>query len=274
MLHVLTVHWKDDRWVDIQLAYLRLHVPEPFRVYAFLNDLPQDHSSKFFYSSTESIRSHAVKLNLLADVAMRHASGPDDWLVFIDGDAFPIGDIAAFGTEKLRQFPLIAIQRTENHGDVQPHPSFCLTTVGFWREIAGDWRAGYEWSDADGTRVTDVGGNLLGILGQRGIDWYAMHRSNARSLHPLWFGLYEDLVYHHGAGFRDPVSRIDASLPTWIAAVTPRAVRRRLQGLRLRAGALRDAIVRRNRGLHENVFDSIRHDPHFYRQFQRRSHEP
>ena len=138
MLHIATVHWKDDRWVDIQLKYLRLHISREFKVYAFLNHLPQTHRSKYFYSSTEPIHSHAVKLNVLADIAAFNATSPDDWLMFIDGDAFPVGDVVSFACTMFnKSYPLIAIQRRENNGDVQPHPSFCLTTVGFCLHTTG-----------------------------------------------------------------------------------------------------------------------------------------
>ena len=205
MLHIVTVHWKDDRWVDIQLKYLYEHIKIPFRVYAFLNLLPRDHRSKYFYASTEDIRqsypseSHATKLNLLADIARSHSTNQDDWLMFIDGDAFPIGDIISFARSKLKDYPLLAIQRIENGGDIQPHPSFCLTTINFWDEIEGDWKPGYEWRNFAGEMVTDPGGNLLSVLDKNNINWCPLIRSNKRNLHPLWFGIYEDLIYHHGA---------------------------------------------------------------------------
>ena len=89
MIHILTVHWQEDAWVDIQLAYLHRFIRKPFKVYAFLNNLPRDHREKYFYSSTEPIKEHAVKLNILTDIASFNMEGADDLLIFIDGDAFP-----------------------------------------------------------------------------------------------------------------------------------------------------------------------------------------
>jgi hypothetical protein len=129
--------------------------------------------------------------------------------MFIDGDAFPIGDVATFARAALADFPLLAVQRLENLGDVQPHPCFCVTTVGFWKQLGGDWKRGYEWRNALGELTTDVGGNLLGQLERAGIRWLPLHRSNRVNLHPIWFGVYQDLVYHHGAAFRGPWSRLD-----------------------------------------------------------------
>ncbi|MGO8752586.1 MAG: hypothetical protein ACLQNE_42140 [Thermoguttaceae bacterium] len=270
MIHVVTVHWADDRWVDVQLSYLQRHIGEPFKVYAFLNHLRGDHRRKFFYSSTEDIRAHAVKLNLLGDMAVLHSTNPADWLVFIDCDAFPIADVVAYGREKLKQYPLAAVQRRENLGDVQPHPAFCLTTVGFWKEIAGDWKQGFAWENDAGRSITDVGGNLLGILRKRGIDWFPMLRSNKRNLHPLWYGIYDDLVYHHGAGSRmaAPHARIDF----YLNRIGEKTLYRKVVcSLPCGIGHLLDPIRRvnrRNQVVSERVFASIVQDPFFYQYFQ------
>jgi len=270
MLHIVTVHWQDDRWVDIQLKYLNRNINTRFKVYAFLNSIPGHHRAKFFYSSTEEIPSHAVKLNLLADMAAFDSAGPDDWLMFIDGDAFPIGDICAFGAEKLAEYPLLAIQRKENRGDIQPHPSFCLTTIGFWREIQGDWKSGRGWRDIRGNLVSDVGGSLLDNLRDRGVRWFPMRRSNKRNLHPLWFGIYEDLVYHHGSGFRGPISRLDcggsAVLPLLcrLHGMMARILPRRASDLLNPLGK----IIRRNSIMSTEVYRAILADDGFYRYFQ------
>lgn len=270
MIHIATVHWQDDRWVDIQLKYLKSHLHQPFQVYAFLNGLTRDHRSKFFYSSTEAIPQHSIKLNILADLAAANSTADDDLLIFIDGDAFPIGDILGLWNRKSPQYPLVAIQRKENAGDMQPHPCFCMTTVGFWNHIHGDWNAGFTWENSLGQTVTDVGGNLLGALERRQIQWHPMLRSNRRDLHPLWFGLYEDLIYHHGAGFRSPTSRADLAqtgashsryynlygkLPKRIQKNIPKKLRPLYH------------IEKKNREMSEMVFAMISKDPTFYRFF-------
>src|SRR5262245_28928283 len=274
MIHILTVHWRDDRWVDIQLEFLHRHICEPFRIYAFLNSLSADHRSKFYYSSTENIESHAIKLTLLADMVALHSMDRSDLLVFLDGDAFPVGDVVPYARSKLKEYPLLAIQRRENGGDIQPDPSFCLTTVGFWKEIAGDWKKGFEWQDQSGELVTDVGGNLLRILYDNGIPWYPMLRSNRVDLHPVWFGIYDDLIYHHGAGFRRPLARIDVLHAKNEVASLPRRHRlyRRLYSAlpRQLVWCLKqpyNPFLRRteqNAALSEQVFQLITTDAHFY----------
>jgi hypothetical protein len=213
VIHVATVHWRSARWIDIQLRYLDRFLPQPYRVYAFLTDIAPGQESKFFYSSSEPIKPHAVKLNLLADLVRFSAADPSDPLIFIDGDAFPIAPLEPLIRARLGRHRLIAVQRHENLGDLQPHPSFCITTVGFWQDIGGDWKPGHQWRDVHGKLLTDVGGNLLGLLEQAGVDWYPLLRVNTRNLDPILFGLYGDselgaMVYHHGAGFRNAPERV------------------------------------------------------------------
>lgn len=276
MLHIATVHWNNDDWIDIQLSFLRRHITVPYRVYAFLNGVSPDHARKFHYSSREPIREHAVKLNLLADVIRSESEDDRDLVLFLDGDAFPIADIMPLVSEKLASHPLVAVQRLENNGDRQPHPCFCVTTVGFWKAIGGDWREGHTWPDRSGKPVTDVGGNLLGILERRQVGWHPLLRSNGTNLHPLWFGIYGGVVYHHGAGFRpDKVSRADLAELERSAKEGPVLARgaARLLDYALRKSPL--AALRgqtrvrraseRNRRLGDAFMERIRRDPEFYR---------
>jgi hypothetical protein len=202
MIHVLTVHWKIDFWVDAQLSRLRRYIREPFKTYAFVDGTKRDHSAKFDYCSPqEGILDHATKLNALAAVACESAHD-DDVLVFCDSDAFPVRDITGYIRTGLARWPLVAVQRLENAGDLQPHPCFAMTTAGLWRRIGGDWRAGPTWKNLFGETVTDVGANLLRSLRQNGLAWGKMLRSNRVNLHPLLFAIYDGVVYHHGAGSR------------------------------------------------------------------------
>ena len=217
MIHVATIHWKSGRWIDIQSRYLNRYLGGAHRVYAFLNDVPEkEYSTRFFYASRERIKSHATKLNLLCDM-VSVAADPTDLLLVVDGDAFPIAPIAPLVERCLRTHPLIAVQRYENDGERQPHPCFCLTTVGFWTHIKGDWHEGYTWLDVQGRPVTDVGGNLLRALERDGIDWYRLRRINAVDLDPLFFGIYGDeefgpIVYHHGGAFRPGMARVHSRM--------------------------------------------------------------
>ena len=210
-----------------------------------------------------SFTEHAIKLNRLADTIAAATTRADDILIFLDGDAFPVADLRPLLNEALPKHKLVAVQRLENNGDIQPHPCFCATTVGFWRELQGDWREGYCWKDQNGREVTDVGGNLLKQVTDRGINWLPLRRTNKFNLHPLFFGIYGGVVYHHGAGFRNSVSRLDlAQLKLkradrlW-AKIFPKHKRRVLEQAQREVAARNDALsgevlqkILKNRAFH------------------------
>jgi hypothetical protein len=212
VLHVATVHWRNARWLEVQRRYLARHAGDDIVVYADLEgiDLAEarhvDHVQQLATERTfeNGIVAHTEKLNALAATITRRADD-DDLLLFLDGDAFPIAPLPELSPD----VPLTAVRRDENLGDPQPHPSFCLTTVGFWKRIEGDWSMGHTWRNDAGREVTDAGGNLLAALEAADIEWRPLLRTNRRNIHPLWFGVYGDVAYHHGAAFRGGLCRRD-----------------------------------------------------------------
>ena len=216
MIYIATVHWQTDEWIDIQLTYLKRFLNEPYRVYAFLNSISTQHYSKFDYVCDEPIEDHGIKLNLLAQIICLQAN-EEDVIIFMDGDAFPIAPLAPFLKDSLSTYPLVSVVRAENLSDRHPHPSFCATTVGFWKELKGDWKLGYCWTDSTGMLVSDTGANLLQKLEENSIKWLPLYRSESLGNHPLWYGIYHSLIYHHGAGFRTPAERIGLTKsPFWL----------------------------------------------------------
>ena len=209
MIYIATIHWQTEKWIDIQLKYLRKNIKENYKVFAFLGQIDNQHQSKFFFSINELFKDHGIKLNILAEVIQMDSKNENDVIIFLDGDAFPINDLVPFIMNKLEKHPLLAINRKENLGDVIAHPAFCATTLKFWKEIQGDWKKGFEYKNQVGRIMADVGGNLYYNLVKRKINWYPLMRTNKLNYHPLFYGIYDDLIYHHGAGFRDPVSSVD-----------------------------------------------------------------
>ena len=194
---------------------------------------------------------HAEKLNALATHVIAEAD-PSDPLIFIDGDAFPVRPLVPWITDTLAAYRLAAVRRDDNLGDRQPHPCFCLTTVGLWRDIEGDWRKGGTWINAEGRELTDVGGNLLVQLREREIEWLPLLRTNSTNLHPVFFGIYGHRIYHHGAGFRDKESRLDMGLqPKLYQKVRVEREAPSLGTLRLR---LRDRPLRSLRSLRISAY--------------------
>lgn len=258
MIHVVTVHHQSDRWIEVQASYLARHIRQPYRTYASLEGIGRRWYDHFDVVVSAAGR-HAGKLNHLARVAAAEAD-PDDLLLFIDGDAFPIVDPLPTINAALEETALVAVRRDENLGDRQPHPAFCATRVSTWTELGGDWSNGATWENARGQEVSDVGGNLRWQLERAGLAWTPLLRANGRELHPVWFGLYGGIVYHHGAGFRSMISRLDHEITSHGLGDSP--VDRVRRTIRLRARAR--AASRHS----DEVFADIQADPTFYRRFQ------
>jgi hypothetical protein len=284
MIHVATVHWMDPKWIAPQNRGLSSFVEAPHRTYANLQGIDK-HFDNQFSQVTRNGGTHADKLNELARLIADQAAA-DDLLIFVDGDAFPIRPIDQWTSQLLSERPLAAVRRDENAGDVQPHPCFCVTTVGFWRDIDGDWRPG-PWTTDEGLEASDVGGRLLSILDQRSIAWRPILRSNTLDVHPLLYGIYDRHIYHHGAGFRPPIARVDeANVPVSeneeYLYLRTQARTKSLKDLRISnvGKALRlgrdsfrarklNAYIRREGRRSDEIYQAICEDPDFYLRFER-----
>jgi hypothetical protein len=267
VIHVATVHFGSDRWIDIQLAYLQRHLHEPYRTVANLEGVPTGHDHKFD-RVIDAKGDHPGKLNLIAAEITRDAA-PDDLIMFMDGDAFPIADPMPTVHKALSESALIAVKRAENGADKQPHPCFCVIRVEEWGRLHGDWSAAYCWHNEWNWYRTDVGGNLLAALERSDSPWTPILRSNRINVHPWAFSVYGDIVYHHGAGFRKPNAMGDFYV--WHPNRSRRAEAipvigwgvRKAYSARIRMYRTRSA--RRTARLSADIYRRIENDPEFFR---------
>jgi hypothetical protein len=258
VLYIASVHYGSPQWIEIQTRYLREHISVPYQTWSSLQGIDPSYSS-YFDRVVAQHGSHAGKLNHLA-MEISQEAADDDLLMFIDGDAFPIADPLPVITESLTRAPLVAVRRAENMDEPQPHPCFCVTTVGTWRRLPGDWTAGPTWPGARGEPTTDVGGNLLRRLELTDTPWVQLLRTNRANLDPLYFGVYADAIYHHGAGFRagelSPVHRAQAPPPLTPARVPLGAAATRLTNgarWRLWERATKQRQVRQSKAIYERI---------------------
>jgi hypothetical protein len=200
MLHVATVHFRSPRWIEIQTAHLRRHLSVPFQTWTSLEGIDPAYASHFDHV-IDQLGPHAGKLNHLA-LEISEDAADEDLIMFLDGDAFPIADPMPVVDAALAEAPLVAVRRAENLDEPQPHPCFCVTSVGTWRSLPGDWSAGPTWPGPRGRLRTDVGGALWRTLQLRRTPWKELLRSNQHELDPVFFAVYGGIVYHHGSGFR------------------------------------------------------------------------
>lgn len=233
MIYVCTVHHRQPRWVGPQLDALARHMSEPYRVHAVVDGVD---GSRFDRAIAVEDHRHAPRLNLLA-ADLLEVAADDDWLMFLDSDAFPIADPIPVVRDAFEAGAvMVAARRNDGIGTPWPHPLFCVTTVGWWREH-GDWRPGPKYLCGNGERWSDAGARLLEELEHTRERWVDLTRTNPQRLHPLFFGIYGDLIYHHGAGSRRPISKADVAAG---GDMTARAEANRATGDRLYRALVRD----------------------------------
>jgi hypothetical protein len=205
-MFVCSVHVDTEpRWLDIQTRYVRANIPRA-RIIAAVDGSQLAHAKAILDYAAVLPGQHAEKLDTLASVVIEELSkSDDDILIFLDGDAFPIRPIDKFVLDVLSEWPLAAVCRRELPGEDFPHPSWCFTKVELWRQLPGTWSL----SSFDNDRRNDMGAELRDLLEANGTPWHELHRSNLFDIHPVLFGIYASKVYHHGAGFRAPITSID-----------------------------------------------------------------
>jgi hypothetical protein len=236
VLHIATVHFKSARWIPIQIRELRRNINVPFEMWTSLEGV--DPSLGIHFDHVVDQRGpHDPKLNDLARRIVLEAD-PEDLLMFLDGDAFPLVDPLPLIERGLNEAPLLAVRRAENGDELHPHPCFCVTHIATWRRLSGSWSGG--------------GTMLRQQLELNRVGWTQVLRCNRRNLHPLFFGVYGNTVYHHGAGFRKPLSRVDLEEA---GALQPSLE----SGLSLHSSVRQrmDEIARRNAKQSEEVLERI-----------------
>lgn len=191
-----------------------------------------------------------IQSRILAE-AVAEVAEPDDLLVFVHGDTIPIRPWDQRVIKLVDRHRLAGVRRDEHVGEPIPHPCFTATTVGFWHEVGGNWWPGEPWTTSTGMSRDDLGSVLLKKLDDRSVDWYPLLRTNSHGMHPLWFGVYGGLIYHHGASFRRRLTWIDADNCRW-----PRRTPMRWVAMR--------RVRKRSEENGRRVFEQLRRDPDFY----------
>ena len=254
MINIATVHHDTAKFMGIQNYYLRGNTGENFRVFCGASNVQATVPYYKIFDFSNFSDQHWARLDYLAG-AICEESSDDDLLIFMDSDAFPITGWEKEIRQFLNNFAIAAIVRKENPEKLlsvedcnYPHPCFFATTVGFWKKNKLSW--GLDPS----TGAQSAGVLLHRKLKELGIKWKPLLRSNAINIHPLYFGIYGNLIYHHGAGNREVYDSIDI----W---------NRPLLGNKVDLDLRYPAIPQFNNKLSNLVFEEIATDPNFIRVF-------
>lgn len=216
MIHIIVIHFKTSKWIDIQLKQIEKHFTN-YKIWTYCDEFDiSQHQHKFYFCQNSKIEKnkhgyidHMLKLNSLTDIVLNHdTTQADDLLVWLDSDSFPVNNFDSYAPKKLAKYPLIAINRRENKGDIIPHPSFACTTVSFWKKFKLNWSGvPGKTSRINKHGLHDPGGKLYQDLLKNDIDWYRLRRTKSLTKHEVFFTIYDNFIYHHGAGSRPKGSR-------------------------------------------------------------------
>lgn len=203
MIHIATVHWETNFFKEVQYKFIKKNLEE-FKIWTFadkipINEIDAEKDKKMYYFCEESGEwNHRIKLNNLANLIAKESSD-DDVILFLDGDAWPIAPIGELIKNTLSEYPVGAVLRTEN-GERHAHPSFMFTKLSFWKDNNLNWKGG----EINGKKY-DVGYNTH-VIRNKNLDWRKFRRTKGLTEHKVFFSIYGDIIYHHGAGFRNPIS--------------------------------------------------------------------
>ena len=245
MIHIVTINWATDKWIDIQLDSFKKWIDLSFKVYTRLGNMDEKtynkHKDKYFCCLQGNVgeKSHVTHgyQEVLPKVVENLSKG--DLIMFIDSDAFLINDISKI-INNIDKYPFIAIEEPNHEyrfdGFLTPHPLFYLFKAEYFLESNLDWYAKQVMLDTAG----NWWGSIIKWLDENNIKYYPLKRTNKVNLHPLYFAIYEDIIYHHWAGSRRMIT-------------IPDRMRHSETGESL------DQIAEKNHELSEQVYEQIKY---------------
>ncbi len=196
-------------WPMLQMAQIRRHTALGYTVFAYGNRLCEEHANYFrqckevVYFSSDDIPNGAFVDDVwpIRNWLTRRAIKEFKWIVHLDSDAFPIaGDwLPRYASLISTQCPVVAVERTYPEGDGR-HRSADRCFLMFSRR-------GFQKHAFDFTKmgVSDAGAAISQHLEEQGLAWHHLPRTNRVNFHKIAAGIYDDRVYHHGAGSRSPI---------------------------------------------------------------------
>jgi hypothetical protein len=217
MIYIVTNHHGPsvNKFVHLQSKYLQRYSESDYKVFCGISNFEYDskqdawninadpqYMGNYELINTDDPRlenQHHTKMNFLSHIIKdNHQINDEDLLVFLDGDAFPVSHWDNIVSETLEEHKVVCVYRTENLEPLvpneqkpYPHLMFVAVKAKFWFENELNW----EKSPHGGP----IGPPLKFWLEEKGYSTYPLLRSNKVDVHPLFFGVYGDLIYHHGS---------------------------------------------------------------------------
>ena len=201
--------------LTLSLEQIKRRTSEPYRVYgccpnndAKTVELMHRYNVEILAAPerhADISQEHSRSLDVLTDRAVEDGCthiatfDMDSWPVITGWDrmyADAIGDA----------FPLVSIVRTEM-GDNFPFAAFTMFGRDFWRTGASSFstkqRAQFDEIASDlSSRPGETGSGVLAQLHRDRQSFLRLERSNHWNFHPIIAGLYDNTIFHLGAGSR------------------------------------------------------------------------
>jgi len=219
MIHLFTLHFGSDEWVDLQVESFKKHIKVPYKSYAIFSHMNQEMYDKnknnfdYFKVSEDGKHIHKNGRYHVTDghreilPMIKEDMKDGDIFMRFDSDAILIDDIDEKFIDKVKQENFISVQEPQHEWDLNhktPHPSFWAFPCEYLNQDLD--RA---MSDIYEDRDSNWWGGVTSWLKSSNITYYPLNRTNKINLHPLYYGIYSDLIYHHWAGSRDMITRPD-----------------------------------------------------------------
>jgi hypothetical protein len=110
MIHIITIHFKTPKWVDLQLKQIDKHTSD-YKVWTYCDGFDiSPHKHKFHFCENfkhsdkiykQASHNHQAKLNSLTEVVLSDVDTQDnDLLIWLDSDSFPIKNVNDYVSEK------------------------------------------------------------------------------------------------------------------------------------------------------------------------------
>ena len=204
MIHIFSIHFKDDKWADIQLNSIKKYIKVPYKTYAVYSHMSEEiynkRRSQYDYFLNKEIGKHTYKKGKYHQTdghrhmlpLIKENTQPGDIILRLDSDAFFIKDINEDFINLVNNKKFIAIHEPQHEWDTDyktPHPSFWAFPADFLNT---------DLNEAMSTLIEDGHSNWWGgvteWLQRNNIKWHSLKRSNSINLHPLYYAIYEDLI--------------------------------------------------------------------------------
>jgi len=195
-IHFVTVHVK-PRWVKIQRDFLDRFVGD-YKISSLMLESIKDDRGFHILNKQKTI--HPYKNGHILTLADEVAeNSQEEFLCFLDSDAFPISEnFNDFIKEKMEIYPMIAVVRYD-FGELLPHPCFACIRRETYKNyihplVHKTWILNWHYRIAHFLIKVDRN------------TFLPLVRSNRHNIDHCFFGIYGDLIYHHGGGSRRKVS--------------------------------------------------------------------